>query len=105
MGRWAVLAFIFASGALGQAYKPTPADRCNYLASVRLGPEFSNAGPMPQELLEQITEARALCEQAAKDQPKNAGIFGRLARVLALAGDAPAALEAARRGAELGSPT
>jgi TPR repeat protein len=104
MVRWALLAFIFSSSALGQAYKPTPSDRCYSLAAVRIGPEFSNSAPMPHELVEQLAEARAMCEQAVKDQPGAAALHARLARVLALAGDRAAALESARRGAELGSP-
>jgi len=105
----AVLAF--AASAHGQttkpaavAYQPTPADRCDYLAAVRYGPDFANGGPLPHELADQVGEARAACEQAVLDKP-TARYWGELARVRAVAGDGPAALEAARKGAELGSAT
>jgi len=86
-------------------YKPTPAASCDFLASVRFGPDFSNGGPLPHELGGQIAEARTACEQAVADQPKSARHWGELARVRAFAGDGPGALEAARKGAELGSAT
>ncbi|HEY5896012.1 MAG TPA: tetratricopeptide repeat protein [Burkholderiales bacterium] len=84
-------------------YKPTAADMCDYRAAVRFGPDFSNSGPAPHELREQVAEARPLCEQAVLDQPKSARLWANLARVRATALDGPAAIEAARKGAELGS--
>jgi TPR repeat protein len=45
-----------------------------------------------------------LCEKTVADHPKEARLYALLARVRAVAGDAKGALEAARTGAELGSP-
>jgi TPR repeat protein len=90
--------------AEAQAYKPTPANRCDNLAALRIGPERgSPLAPMPHELMAQLAEARAACEQAVKDEPKAARLHAQLARVRALGGDSAGALEAARKGAELGS--
>ena len=86
-------------------YKPTPAGTCDYLASTRIGPEFSNSGLLLHELPGKLGEARAACEQAVLDQPASARLWGQLARVRAVAGDGAGALEAARKGAELGSAT
>jgi TPR repeat protein len=61
--------------------------------------------PLPHELAEQLAQAQRACEQAVREQPNAARLHAGLARVRALAGDAGGALEAARRGAELGSPT
>ena len=107
MGRgrfaWACLAAFAAAGAQAQ-YKPTPVNRCDSLAALRIGPERgSPLAPLPHELLEQLAGARAACEQAVKDEPKAARLHAQLARVRALGGDQAGALEAARRGAELGS--
>jgi TPR repeat protein len=99
------LALLPASPAHAQTYKPTPVQECDFLASVPLrGPEGGSVGsPKPHELVLRTAEARAACEQAVKDQPKAARLYGHLARVRALAGDAAGALEAARQGAGLGS--
>jgi len=94
-----------ASQAGAQAYKPTPVNNCDYLASIRIGPERSPAGPLPHELVEKIASARDACEQAIIDEPKTARLYGHVARVRALAGDGAGALGAARTGAELGSTT
>lgn len=101
-------ALLCAGGAHAQQryeYKPTAANSCDYLASVRFGPDFSNGGPLPHELILKIGEARTACEQAVKEQPNTPRLWGELARVRAVAGDGPATLEAARKGAELGSAT
>ncbi len=102
----ALAALALASDAWTQGYKPTPAHQCASLASVRIGAERgSGATALAHELAERLGEARSACEQAVKDQPKEARVYGNLARVRALGGDAAGALEAARRGTELGSPT
>src|SRR5438034_920602 len=106
---FAVVAFMLALAAPraeAQTYQPTPVNRCDTLAALRIGPERgSGASPLAHELAGELAEARAACEQAVKDQPKAARLHGYLARVRALAGDAAGALEAARAGAALGSPT
>ncbi len=106
MGKFvlALACALAACTALAQAYKPTPVNRCDYLTALRVGPERSAAGLLPNELVENLAEARAVCEQAVKDQPKAARLHTSLARVLAIAGDAAGALASARTGADLGSP-
>ena len=97
---------LVAPHAGAQAYKPTPAQQCGSLASVRIGAERGSAATaLAHELAERLASARDACEQAVKDQPRDAWVYGNLARVRALAGDATGALEAARRGTELRSPT
>ncbi|HEX4926400.1 MAG TPA: hypothetical protein VFV74_00220 [Burkholderiales bacterium] len=94
-----------AAQAQTYVYKPTPVNRCDFLASPRLGGSEggSNASPLQHELVPQLGEALAACEQAVKDQPKAVRLYGYLARVRALAGDAEGARAMARRGTEAGS--
>ena len=96
----------FALAANAQADPRPVFNRCDSLAALRIGPERgSAASPLPHELLAQLDKARADCEQAVAEQPRERRLLGKLARVRALAGERKAALEAARAGAELGSPT
>ncbi len=92
-----------ASQAGAQAYKPTPAQQCGSLVSPRIGGQGGTA--LAHELAAKIGEARAACEQAVKDQPRDAWVYANLARVRALSGDGAGALEAARKGTELRSAT
>jgi TPR repeat protein len=99
------LALLLASPANAQIYQRTPVQDCDFLAAVPLrGPEGGSvASPRPHELVSRIAAARAACEQAVKDEPKTPRLYGHLARVRALAGDAAGAFEAARQGAGRGS--
>jgi hypothetical protein len=102
----AVAAFALALAAPradAQGYKPTPAHTCGSLASPRIGGQGGTA--LAHELAEKLAEARAACEQAVRDQPRDAWVYANLARVRALSGEAGGALEAARKGTELRSPT
>ena len=97
---------LLATQALAQQYKPTHRDRCFSLGSLRAsGPDGNSAGsPLLHELAPQAAEAVSLCEKTVADHPKEARLYALLARVRAVAGDYKGALEAARTGAELGSP-
>jgi TPR repeat protein len=86
-------------------YTPTPVNRCDYFAATYAAPEFSSVAPLLVDLQAKLPESRAACEQAVRDEPKTARLWGHLARLRAMALDGPGALEAARKGAELGSPT
>jgi len=77
--------------------------KCDSLASPRIGPESSQVAPLPSEIGPRLAEARTACEDAIRERPTFARMHGLLARVRLLSGDAPGALEAARKGAELGS--
>jgi TPR repeat protein len=89
-----------APHAGAQAHRPTPpAHTCGSLVSPRIGHQGGMA--LAHELAEKLAEARAACEQAVKDQPRDAWVYANLARVRALSGDAGGALEAARKGAEM----
>ena len=95
-----------ALNASAQSYTPTPRDRCFTLASIRIGgtERGSPASPLLHDLAPQAAEAVKLCEKTVADHPKEARLYALLARVRAVAGDPKGALEAARTGAELGSP-
>ena len=100
----AVVVLLLTPVAAAQTYKPTPVDRCFTLGALRIGPERgSPASPLLHELVGQLAEARAACEQAVKDRPNEGRLHFNLARIRALGGDAAGALEAANAGAALKS--
>ncbi len=107
MKRFLACALALAAASAGaQSYQPTPVNRCDTLGALRVGPERgSPASPLAHELAGQLAEARAFCEQAVLEQPREARLHAKLARLRALSGDGKGALEAARRAAELGSPS
>src|SRR6185436_4095711 len=109
MPRSPVIALFFClSGAHAQlppTYTPTPVDTCFSLSGLRFGAEHgSAASPLPHELTPKLAEGIAACEEAVKTRPEGR-LFGGLARLRLLAGDAKGGLEAARKSAELKSAT
>jgi TPR repeat protein len=98
-----VFSVALAPPALAQQYKPTPVDQCFSFSHLRFGPGGNNTQPLTHELAAKGAEARGLCEQAVKDRPKEGRLYATLARLRAIGGDRPGALEAARAGAALGA--
>ena len=102
----AAAACALALAAGGAGAQQTPDFQCLTLTSTRSGPERgSPLSPLLHELAQRLPEALARCEEGVKIRPKEGRMFGALARVRAMAGDAKGARDAAQIGAELGSST
>jgi len=99
---------VLAFGALtpifagAQQSKQTPAQLCSTLVDPRLEQGSTHtATPFTHELLKRSAEARAACEQAAPERPRDGWVHANLARIRAFEGDWAGALEAARVGVAL----